>query len=394
MKITFVSNYINHHQIPLSNRMYELLGENYRFIQTQPMEEERIRMGWGGELENVPYVLEYEQAEELCQSLILESEVVIFGGVENEDYIRERLAQKRIVLRYAERLYKEGVWKVFSPRGLIKKYKDHTQYRNDPVYLLCAGGYVSYDYSLVKAYPNKKFKFGYFPKFIEYQIEELLDQKERKRIELLWVGRFLYWKHPELAIEVTRFLKKQGYNFHMNIIGGGQGEEELLQVIEKEGLEDVITWRGYGTPAIVREYMEEANIFLFTSDFMEGWGAVLNEAMNSGCAIVASHGIGAVPFLIKHEENGLVYKNGNKKELIRSITRLMEDNKLCRRLGRNAYATIADEWNEKEVAKRLVKLCENLLNCDMIWESSGPLSKVQPIKERKMYGYLMKKRDE
>jgi hypothetical protein len=35
-------------------------------------------------------------------------------------------------------------------------------------------------------------------------------------------------------------------------------------------------------PEEVRVHMEQSNIYLFTSDFGEGWGAVLNEAMNSG----------------------------------------------------------------------------------------------------------------
>ena len=33
--------------------------------------------------------------------------------------------------------------------------------------------------------------------------------------------------------------------------------------------------------------MEQADIYLFTSDRNEGWGAVANEAMNSACAMVA-----------------------------------------------------------------------------------------------------------
>ena len=49
MTLTFVSNYINHHQIPVSNELYRLLGEDYAFIQTEPVEEERLRMGWQDE---------------------------------------------------------------------------------------------------------------------------------------------------------------------------------------------------------------------------------------------------------------------------------------------------------------------------------------------------------
>ena len=40
MKTTFVSNYINHHQIPFCDALYRRLGEDFTFIQTEPMEEE------------------------------------------------------------------------------------------------------------------------------------------------------------------------------------------------------------------------------------------------------------------------------------------------------------------------------------------------------------------
>ena len=50
MKLTIVSNYINHHQIPMASELYAKLGENFTFIQTQPMEEDRVKMGWGSEI--------------------------------------------------------------------------------------------------------------------------------------------------------------------------------------------------------------------------------------------------------------------------------------------------------------------------------------------------------
>lgn len=52
MTVTFISNYINHHQIPFSNACYEQLKEDYYFIQTQPMEQERLAMGWNREGRN------------------------------------------------------------------------------------------------------------------------------------------------------------------------------------------------------------------------------------------------------------------------------------------------------------------------------------------------------
>ena len=49
MKLIFVSNYFNHHQLPFCDALYELLEGDFCFLQTQPMEEERVKMGWQAE---------------------------------------------------------------------------------------------------------------------------------------------------------------------------------------------------------------------------------------------------------------------------------------------------------------------------------------------------------
>ena len=87
MTLTFISNYINHHQIPFSQALCELLGEDYHFIQTQPMEQERLSMGWSSRGEDLPYVHCLYEQEELCRRLILESDVLLAGWSGREDLI-------------------------------------------------------------------------------------------------------------------------------------------------------------------------------------------------------------------------------------------------------------------------------------------------------------------
>ena len=91
MKLTIVSNYINHHQIPMSNELYRKLGADFAFVQTSKMEEDRVKMGWGSEVSAIPYLRLYYEEEERCARLILESDIVVFGGVEDERYIKPRL---------------------------------------------------------------------------------------------------------------------------------------------------------------------------------------------------------------------------------------------------------------------------------------------------------------
>lgn len=395
MKLTFVSNYINHHQIPVSNELYRLLGEGYHFIQTEPVEEERLQMGWQDESTSRPYLkLFYEQPEE-CKRLIMESDMVIFGGTDEESYIKPRLEAGKIVLRYSERIYKSGQWKAVSPRGLKKKYEDHTRYRKKPVYLLCAGGYVASDFHLVRAYPNKMFKWGYFPETRYLDRESLLEKHREGVVSLLWAGRFIDWKHPELPVLVAEYLKQRRYAFHLSMIGGGEMEEEIRGLIEEKKLEREVTLCGYLKPAQVRERMEQAEIYLFTSDYKEGWGAVLNEAMNSACAVLASHAIGAAPFLLRHGSNGMVFESGNVKELCEKAERLVRNAAERRKLGEAAYDTILEEWNAEKAADRLVEIAEKLLAGRNVKETgrlafkSGPLSVAEVVAPGKMYQYLM-----
>ena len=361
-RFVFVSNYLNHHQIPFCNAMYELWEGSFVFVQTEAMEQERVQMGWGNQISQPYLKLYYEEPAE-CRTLIAEAEVVLFGGCDDESYIEERLGQGRPVIRYCERLYKTGQWKAISPRGLKKKYYDHTRHRNSPVYLLCAGAYVPSDFAIIRAYSGKMFCWGYFPETKRYDVEELLAGKggrEKGVPHLLWAARMIDWKHPELPLETARYLKEKGHAFHMDIIGGGEMEERIKAVRAEYGLENEVSLRGFLPPEQVRTYMERADIYLITSDRQEGWGAVVNEAMNSACAVLVDHMVGAAPYLIEDGENGLIYRDGNREELFALAERLVTDRELCARLGREAYRTITETWNAENAAESLTRLCGRL----------------------------------
>ena len=46
MKVVFISNFMNHHQLPFSREMKKLIGDNYHFIATEPIEQERLDFGY------------------------------------------------------------------------------------------------------------------------------------------------------------------------------------------------------------------------------------------------------------------------------------------------------------------------------------------------------------
>ena len=62
MKITFVSNYLNHHQIPFCEKLIELTNNDFTFVAMEPMAEERKKMGWG--IDKLAYEIRFSESQE------------------------------------------------------------------------------------------------------------------------------------------------------------------------------------------------------------------------------------------------------------------------------------------------------------------------------------------
>ncbi len=388
ISVTFASNYINHHQLPFCKAMVASGEVDFTFLQMEEMDEERRSMGWNVLPEDWPFVQCYKDDPRGAEDKLLNSDMVIYGGLDEESYIQPRLNAGKPTIRYSERIYKEGQWKFVSPRGLKKKYHDHVRYRKAPVYLLCAGAYVASDFSLIHAYPGKMYNWGYFPEFRPVNMSELLEKKSTSgTVRILWAGRMIDWKHPEAVIAVGEALRKAGQDFHITMVGGGALEGQIKQLAVDKQLGAFMDFPGFMPPEEVRQQMLASDIYLFTSDFKEGWGAVLNEAMNSGCAVIASSGIGAVPTLLMHGKNGMVYRCGDTNELVRYALELCGDPGKRLRLGQAAYETIEGRWNPEYAAGALILFIKSVLAGMPEARPAGPVSKAPIISPGKGYAY-------
>ena len=360
MKIVFASNYFNHHQKPFCDAMYGLVGDGFHFVETMPMEQERRNMGWGEE--TIPayvkrtYIGNADLA--LCQQLIADADVVMYGSAPYS-LVEPRLKAGKLTFKYSERIYKKGCPFYKLPWHFYLNTKKFQRYKN--LYILCASAYTSADFAKTFTFLNKAYKWGYLTAVKRY--EDLDGMIATKRPDsILWAGRMIPWKHPDHPLEIAKRLKAEGYDFNLRLIGNGELESAVAQQIQNNDLSDRVEMLGAMKPEEVRRYMEDSQIFLFTSDKNEGWGAVLNESMNSACAVVASHAIGSVPFLVKDGENGLIYKDGDLDDLYQKVKGLLDNQQERDRLAKQAYATMAEEWNPENAAKKLLQLFAEILN--------------------------------
>ena len=378
MKVVFWSNIYTRHQESLSNALNGM-AEKYTFI--AEMEEKQPLELLGKAARKEPAFVQHannKNRKKLIRWVSENADVVILG-VPAPDLVYACLKRRIPIFRYTERPFKGSMsvsklilralrWRTWNPPGAL-------------IYMLCAGAYTAGDYLKIGMFRNRTFKWGYFSEFKRSQsIEELLDKKDCSQI--LWAGRLLDWKHPETALFLAKELSGKGLHFKLKLIGSGPMRPELEKLRKTLKIEEYTELSESVSPEKLREIMELSGIFLMTSDKHEGWGAVVNEAMSCGCAVIGSSQTGSVPFLIKSGINGCMYSYSDQTELLKMAEDLLRNPDKQKEMGEKACQTIETEWNAEEAAGRFMKLADCILKEGGLEEyESGPCSRAILIPE-------------
>lgn len=376
LTICFITNYLTHHQVPFCLEMSKRIGDRFKLIETEKLPEERISLGYKSLGSQYPFVinatLSFEKEQEAL-AIAENSDVAIIGSAPDK-YITKRMRENRLTFRCVERIFKKRKIDVLR---MIKHTVKNAPYKKKELYYLLNSAYAAKDFKVCGADYKKMFIWGYFPECKRYEFKELFEHKKKNTI--LWVGRLIEWKHPDLALKVAERLKSEGYQFCLTMIGNGKMEDFLRRQVNEKDLAGFVNIIGAQPSDKIRSYMEEAEIYIFTSDRQEGWGAVVNEAMNSGCAVVASFSAGSVPCLIENNKNGLIYRNDDFEELYYQVKKLLDSEKLRKTLGKNACTTITDEWNATIATDRLLELIEKISNNKIDCYLTGICSRAQML---------------
>lgn len=367
MKIVFVSNFLNHHQIPFCEELIEKVDEFY-FIATDNGSNQGYQKS-----ETRNYLIDYNIDKEKCKSEVLSADAVIFGACPDE-LVELRMKENKLSFIYSERIFKKGIFSCLRPRNCKMLRHRYLNHKNKNLYVLSASAFLPYDLSHFNFDNNKIFKWGYFPEC------QTIYNTEKKANTILYVGRLLKLKHVETVIETAKLLNKDGFDFTVTIVGEGPEKENLENLVKNYEVADCVDFLGSKTHEEVLKIMQKNSIFMFTSDYNEGWGAVLNEAMSCGCAVVASSAIGSVPFMITHNENGMIYKYGNNENAYEAVKTLLTDSQKLKILGEKAKETIAS-YDYKTAVERFLGGVNEFYNTGKITPSdSGVFSSVEIIK--------------
>lgn len=384
MTIVFFSNVLNNHQVALCDELYRLHNGNFYFVETSQLNAARKAMGFK-QFER-PYLIQTTLSEEYkrkAELLAITADVAIMGA-ESYPYLRLRINNSNgVTFSCSERWLKKGIKNILS-RTILRQFILYlTKGYNRRWYMLGSSAYQANDMRQLKIFKNRVFKWGYFPK---YPDSEIPLQNNYCKVRILWVASLIPLKHPEMIINLAEMLLKNNKDFEITMIGDGEMAQKIKMMRDRiPELTNRVIMKGYIPNKDVLEEMSRNDIFCFTSNRLEGWGAVLGEAMACGCCPVSSADTGATPFLIRHGKNGVIFKTGNIQDLYEKVVYLIDNPIERRKMADAARETMLKEWNAERAAREFLSLAKMKLSDGeaMPLESTLPASPAHPVQLHK-----------
>jgi hypothetical protein len=154
---------------------------------------------------------------------------------------------------------------------------------------------------------------------------------EDDEVVILWVGRLVKEKSPDIWAEVVRRLHKDGLRFRALVVGSGSYEGNMRGLPRTECL----GWMGGKALA---EVYASVDVFLFPSE-VETFGNVTLEALASGVPCVAAAGCSG--HLVYHGVNGFVVEGADAEAYYQLTKQLVADAGLRRRFAGEARSSIS-----------------------------------------------------
>lgn len=339
--LVFITSFISPHTLPLGVELTKFYNKVV-FINMLKLTDERKRMGYDMKDSRVE-VYNIDENYPLCKTMINHADILIMAGT-MFDLVKQRIKDNKPIYIMHERIFKKGFIKWFDIRTYKIAMFCH-QMRDKNVYLLAIGRNAAKDFYRLGFEKGKIYNFGYFPELESYS--ENLTQKQSEKIRVLWVGRMVDFKRPIMALKVFRRMPQE---FVLEMIGDGKLFEKAKKYSNKHNIP--VEFKGNLSNDLVKKQMIQADVFLSTSNKGEGWGAVINEAMNCKCAVVCSKDIGCAGVLASNENAVLFNTNSicDCRKALKIAAKQKED------LAEKSYSYIQNEFNPSIAAERLYTL--------------------------------------
>ncbi len=399
MKLCFYVDEVTPHLLPLAEAMVERLGsDEVRYVYTKYLHKERTVMGWRNEHREWMFFKQDNPIE--AEKWIIGCDV-LFCRLRDIEVWEKREQCHRLTLYMSERWFRPrhlgtifgrdimlpGIVCIFKPGFLSMMYKAaKLMIKSESIRYLPAGifaaqdmarmcGFFSGDWKCLLFAPRLAFEpipFGrvtvsdygdkayycldkmrmwaYFVAPSQFGPKSPNEIAARCGVlKIIWIGRIVSLKRLDVIIRAVKEQEKVWQSDHgevrftLDIFGDGPCKKSLER--KSKGYDGIKFYPPVSNER-VRLEIRAHDVLVLSSNGEEGWGAVINEALEENIEAVGSYEAGASATMLDKE---FLFHSGDWRNL----------HKLLLRLSKNSPKQITFNWTAKNAADALMKAVQN-----------------------------------
>lgn len=219
---------------------------------------------------------------------------------------------------------------------------------------LCIGGIEVKNYYQRLGFTSSRYiQFGYFPD-LDSNVNAMQPANCGARLSdevvITFIGQLIPRKGIDRLFRLMDFLKNTPHRHKLNIVGEGILEDQLLLKIKEIGSSNVTHMGLVSDKDRIRKILKRTDI-LFIPSYFDGWGAVVNEAISQGCAIISSDRVFSSKILVEHGQNGFIFIND-----FETYFETYFNDKGLLSAHKAASTNMYYKWNSESVAVELSKI--------------------------------------
>ncbi len=348
----FWQNMISMHQSAYMRALSEMPDVKVVLIVEEYIYSNRKEMGW-----NVPdlgavEVKCFQEATPLDWRQIIDDSPVnsyhIFSGLgafkKIHTAFKHAVKNKHKVGIMAEPLDDRG-WKGIARLAIARMSR--IRFEKKILFWLTIGEKAYYQYQSVGYPASKLFHWAYCVEELKKEQTNNRNSNDEKRIKIIYAGSLYSWKGYDLLVDALIEVKSIMYEADFYCINKNTNNL-VVEGLKKKTKNSPVNFYTMMDNQTLREKIGEYDLLILPSRY-DGWGAVVNEALDVGTPVLVSSNCGSSTLVKYNGGIGAICEAGNKEDLKEKLTLL-----LGRGRWSNENRVRLKQWAQKHIAGRVL----------------------------------------
>jgi len=188
--------------------------------------------------------------------------------------------------------------------------------------------------------------------------QDILSRLSPEDFVILSIASLTRNKGHDVLLTSMRALAARHGHAKSIIIGDGPERRSLEERIGSLGMRGRVLLAGMRQDVL--PFLRRADVVVLSTIGREGLSVALIEGAAAGRPLVGSD-LGGIPEVIEHGVNGLLFRPGDSRELVRALERLITDPELRERMGQRSRTLYVNRFSREVMIGRIEQMYDEVL---------------------------------